>query len=795
MPAEFIRWFETLDNRDVPLVGGKNASLGELVRELRSEGVRVPDGFATTAAAYWAFLDANGLREPIATALGRLATGDASLAETGSAIRARFRASAFPPPIADAIRSAYRELGHRGGHGEVDVAVRSSATAEDLPHASFAGQQESFLNVRGEEALLTACRECFASLFTDRAIAYRDRLGFDHLRIALSVGVQRMVRSDRAGAGVLFTLDTDTGFPNVVLIHAAWGLGENIVKGTVTPDQYLVFKPILDDPRRRPILARSLGSKAWRMIYGRNGAPTENVETTDAERAALVLSDEEILTLARWGAAIERHYGMPMDVEWAKDGDTGAIFVVQARPETVQSRRDAGVLRVFDLRERGEALASGQAVGEAIVAGQVRVVTTAQSADAFPAGAILVTRRTDPDWVPLLRRAAGIVTDQGGRTSHAAIVSRELGIPAIVGTGDATTALPDGREVTLSCAEGPVGRVYRGRLGFDATELSLQDLPVTRTRILLNIASPQAAMRWWRLPCRGIGLARIEYLVNDEIKIHPMALVRPDAVTDPDARAAIAELTRGYEDRAEYFVERLTQGIATIAASRWPDPVIVRTSDFKTNEYANLIGGAAFEPREENPMLGWRGASRYYSEGYREGFALECRAIRLAREEIGLDNIVVMIPFCRTPEEADRVLAVMAENGLRRGENGLQVYVMAEIPSNVLEADAFAERFDGFSIGSNDLTQLVLGVDRDAESLAYLFDERRPSVRRMIRDLIRTAHAAGRPVGICGQAPSDHPEFAAFLVECGIDSISLNPDSVLAGLRTVAAAESRLSPV
>jgi pyruvate,water dikinase len=433
-------------------------------------------------------------------------------------------------------------------------------------------------------------------------------------------------------------------------------------------------------------------------------------------------------------------------------------------------------------------------VGEAIVAGPVRVVTTPQSAAAFPAGAILVTRRTDPDWVPLLRRAGGIVTDQGGRTSHAAIVSRELGIPAIVGTGDATTALPEGSEVTLSCAEGPVGRVYRGRLAFASTELSLQDLPVTRTRILMNIASPAAAMRWWRLPCRGIGLARIEYLVNDEIKIHPMALLRPAAVTDPDARAAIAELTRGYEDPAEYFVERLAQGIATIAASRWPDPVIVRTSDFKTNEYANLIGGASFEPREENPMLGWRGAARYYSEGYRDGFALECRAIRRAREEIGLDNVVVMIPFCRTPEEADHVLEVMAQNGLRRGERGLQVYVMAEIPSNVLEADAFAERFDGFSIGSNDLTQLVLGVDRDAESLAYLFDERRPSVRRMIRDLIRTAHAAGRPVGICGQAPSDHPEFAAFLVECGIDSISLNPDSVLAGLRTVAAAESRLPP-
>jgi pyruvate,water dikinase len=794
MPEDFVRWFETLSNRDVPLVGGKNASLGEMVRELRSEGVRVPDGFATTAAVFWAFVDANGLREPIANALARLARGEASLAETGAAVRARFHESAVPEPIADSIRAAYHELGRRCGEGEVDVAVRSSATAEDLPQASFAGQQESFLNIRGEEALLAACRDCLTSLFTDRAIAYRDRMGFDHMRIALSIGVQRMVRSDLAGAGVLFTLDTDTGFPNVVLIHAAWGLGENVVKGTVTPDQYVVFKPILDDARRRPILARTLGSKALKMIYGQAGAPTENVETTSAEREAYVLADEEILTLARWGAAIERHYGQPMDVEWAKDGRTGTIFVVQARPETVQSRKDAGVLRVFDLRERGEALASGQAVGEAIVAGPVRVVITPQSADAFPAGAILVTRRTDPDWVPLLRRAAGIVTDQGGRTSHAAIVSRELGIPAIVGTGDATAALPEGGEVTLSCAEGPVGRVYRGRLAFESVELSLEDLPVTRTRIMMNIASPAAAMRWWRLPCRGIGLARIEYLVNDEIKIHPMALLQPDKVTDPDARAAIAELTRGHEKPAEYFVERLARGIATIAASRWPDPVIVRTSDFKTNEYANLIGGARFEPHEENPMLGWRGAARYYSEGYRDGFALECRAIRRAREEIGLDNVVVMIPFCRTPEEADRVLAVMAENGLRRGENGLQVYVMAEIPSNVLEADAFAERFDGFSIGSNDLTQLVLGVDRDAESLAYLFDERRPSVKRMIRDLIRSAHAAGRPVGICGQAPSDHPEFAAFLVECGIDSISLNPDSVLAGLRTVAEAESRLQP-
>ena len=791
-PAGFVRWFETLSNRDVPLVGGKNASLGEMVRELGPQGVRVPDGFATTAAAYWAFVDANGLRQPIASALARLAAHERSLAETGAAIRARFQESAVPEAIADAIRSAYRALGRRSGEGEVDVAVRSSATAEDLPHASFAGQQESFLNVRGEEALLAAWRDCVTSLFTDRAIAYRDRMGFDHLRIALSVGVQKMVRSDLAGAGVMFTLDTDTGFPNVVLIHAAWGLGENVVKGTVTPDQHVVFKPKLDDPERRPILARTVGSKALKMIYAQGGgSPTVNVETTSAEREAFVLADEEILTLARWGMVIERHYGRPMDVEWAKDGRTDAIYVVQARPETVQSRKDAGVLRVFELREEGEALVSGQAVGEAVVAGPVRVVTTPQSADAFPTGAILVTRRTDPDWVPLLRRAAGIVTDQGGRTSHAAIVSRELGIPAIVGTGNATAALPEGDEVTLSCAEGPVGRVYRGRLDFESVELSLQDLPVTHTRIMMNIASPAAAMRWWRLPCRGIGLARVEYLVNDEIKVHPMALVQPDKVTDSEAQVAIAQLTRGYDKPAEYFVERLARGIATIAASRWPDPVIVRTSDFKTNEYADLIGGAAFEPHEENPMLGWRGAARYYSEGYREGFALECRAIRRAREEIGLDNIVVMIPFCRTPEEGDLVLAVMAENGLRRGEEGLQVYVMAEIPSNILEADAFAERFDGFSIGSNDLTQLVLGVDRDAERLAYLFDERRPSMQRMIRDLIRSAHAAGRPVGICGQAPSDYPEFAAFLVECGIDSISLNPDSVLAGLRTVAEAESR----
>ncbi len=788
----YVLPFAELSSGDVALVGGKNASLGEMVRELSEAGVRVPGGFATTADAYRAYLRHNDLNSRLRELLEARERGESSLAETGQGIREAILAGDHPARLAEAVRTAYGELCRATG-GETAVAVRSSATAEDLPEASFAGQLESYLNVSGEEALLEACRKCFASLFTDRAIAYREEKGFGHLDVALSVGVQRMVRSDLAGSGVLFTLDTDTGFPDVVLVNAAWGLGESVVQGTVNPDQYSVFKPFLDREGVVPILEKSRGEKAHKVVYGTDGSGTESVKTTPEERTAHVLEDDEILRLARWGTAIEGHYGRPMDVEWAKDGETDELFVVQARPETVQSRREARTMRSYRLTERGERLCTGLSVGDAVASGPVQVLESAREIERFEEGSVLVTDRTDPDWVPIMKRAAAIVTDRGGRTSHAAIVSRELGVPAVIGTGDATDVLSDGREVTVSCAEGQEGHVYDGRLSFEVDEVNLEGLPEVRTRINLNVASPAAAMRWWRLPVDGVGLARMEYLINSVIRIHPMALVRYDELDDVDRRR-VDELTVGWRDKTEYFVEHLARGIGTIAASRYPDPVLVRTSDFKTNEYAELVGGEKFEPREENPMLGWRGASRYHSEGYREGFALECRALRRVREEMGFENVVVMIPFCRTVEEADRVLGAMSEHGLRRGEDGLQVWVMAEVPSNVLQAAEFAERFDGFSIGSNDLTQLVLGVDRDAASLAELFDERNPSVKKMIRTLIAEAHAAGRTVGICGQAPSDHPEFAEFLVRAGIDSISLTPDSVVGVIRRLAEVEREMGP-
>ncbi|NPV08639.1 MAG: phosphoenolpyruvate synthase [Anaerolineae bacterium] len=778
--SSYIRWFEDLSSEDVASVGGKNASLGEMIRSLGEKGVRVPGGFATTAQAYWAFIEANGIAARLREELAGLESGEQTLQEAGRAIRRLFCQGRFPEALAEGIRSAYRELSRRFGVPEVDVAVRSSATAEDLPEASFAGQQETFLNVRGEEELLDSCRSCFASLFTDRAISYRQDRGFDHLSVALSVGVQKMVRSDKAGAGVMFTLDTESGFPGVVVINAAWGLGETVVQGRVNPDEYQAFKPLLEDRAKRPIIEKLMGAKERKMVYATGGTQTtKEMETTAGERHSFVLTDDEILQLARWGVAIEEHYGRPMDIEWAKDGDTNELFIVQARPETVQSQREATSLKTFTLLETAEPILSGLAIGQAIASGRVNVIESPQEMGRFQDDAILVTGMTDPDWVPIMRRAAGIITDHGGRTSHAAIVSRELGIPAIVGTGRATKVLKDGQEITMSCAEGDEGHVYEGLLQYEATEIDLSQIEEVSTPLMMNIGSPAASFRWWRLPTRGVGLARMEFVINNAIKVHPMALVEFDRLQDRAARAEIERLTEGYRSRTEYFVELLALGIAKIAASQYPNPVIVRMSDFKTNEYANLIGGRQFEPEEANPMLGFRGASRYYSDAYRPGFALECRAVKRAREEIGLDNVVVMIPFCRTPEEADRVLEVMAENGLRRGENGLQVYVMAEVPSNVTLADRFSERFDGFSIGSNDLTQFVLAVDRDSAALAHLFDETHEAVKRTISELIRAAHAAGRKVSICGEAPSNHPEFAVFLVEEGIDSISLEPDSVV----------------
>ncbi|MBN9316727.1 MAG: phosphoenolpyruvate synthase [Devosia sp.] len=793
-PTDQIAWFETLRRSDVGRVGGKNSSLGEMVQALAASGIQVPAGFATTADAYWGFIEANDLRSRMTELLAAWDDKRASLAETGEAIRRLFLKSAWPEPIAQAIRASYRELCRRSGGGEIDVAVRSSATAEDLPDASFAGQQETFLNIKGEDALLAACRRCYASLFTDRAISYRKAKGFDHMKVALSIGVQRMVRADLGASGVMFSIDTETGFDKVVLIDGAWGLGENVVQGAVDPDEYVVFKPFLGRDGVVPIIEKKRGTKAIKMIYAAGETPTRNVPTSKAERASFVLSDAEIVRLAGWAVAIEQHYGCPMDMEWAKDGRTGELFIVQARPETVQARRGSGVLRSYHIREHGRTLLTGLAIGEAAVSAPVCLLESAKDIDRFIDGSVLVTSTTDPDWVPIMKRAAAIVTDHGGRTSHAAIVSRELGLPAIVGTGKATELLHDGQEVTINCAEGDEGAIYEGPADIAIETLDLQSLPQTGTKVMLNLANPGAAFRWWRLPADGVGLARMEFVISNAIRVHPMALVKFDQLRDDAARLEIERLTTGYESKTEYFVDQLSRGLARIAAAAYPKPVIIRMSDFKTNEYAGLIGGAGFEPLEENPMIGFRGASRYYSPRYRDGFALECQAIARLRKQLGFDNVVVMIPFCRSVIEADRVLEVMAGNGLRRGEDGLQVYVMCEIPSNVVLAAEFAKRFDGFSIGSNDLTQLTLGVDRDSEELAGLFDEQDPAVKWMIDSVISAAHKAGAKVGLCGQAPSDHPEFARFLVECGIDSMSVSPDSFVAVKHQVAAAEAARKP-
>ncbi|WP_353476424.1 phosphoenolpyruvate synthase (plasmid) [Salipiger sp. H15] len=785
-----LKWFEDLTRDDVPEVGGKNASLGEMVSRLGGEGIRVPPGFATTAAAYRRYVTANGLDAVLSDQLGQLAEGRIPLAEAGQRIRAALAAGKWPEEIESAIRTAYRALAERVGEAEPAVAVRSSATAEDLPDASFAGQQETFLNIRGEAALLAACRRCYASLFTDRAITYRQIKGFDSLAVALSIGVQQMVRSDEGGSGVMFSLDTESGFDKLVLINAAWGLGENVVQGALSPDEYQVYKPFLGREGLVPILHKALGAKEIKMIYGAGPeTPTRNVPTSKAEREGFVLSDAEILELARMAVKIERHYGQPMDMEWARDGLGGPLYIVQARPETVQSRVGGHAFRSYRLGKTGAPLLTGLSVGGAVATGEVCLIESAAEIGRFRDGAVLVTSTTDPDWVPIMKRAAAIVTDHGGRTSHAAIISRELGVPAIVGTGSATHLLHDGQQVTVSCAGGDEGVIYAGKAEFEVEETRLDEIPRTRTKVMLNMANPAAAMRWWRLPADGVGLARMEFVISNEVKVHPLALTRYDSLPEGPDRAAIDRLTRGHADRTEYFVETLARGLSRIAATWYPNPAIIRMSDFKTNEYAGLLGGAAFEPREENPMIGFRGASRYYSEAYRDGFALECRAIRRLRETLGFDNAVVMIPFCRTVGEADRVLEVMAEHGLRRGENGLEVYVMCEIPSNVIEAEAFAERFDGFSIGSNDLTQLTLGVDRDSEALASLFSERDPAVLWMIETVIAKARKAGRKIGLCGQAPSNHPDFARLLVRAGIDSISVTPDSFLAVKHHVAEAE------
>ncbi|MBI5701657.1 phosphoenolpyruvate synthase [Candidatus Saganbacteria bacterium] len=794
MSNKYIRFFDDLKAADVPIVGGKNASLSEMYSNLKDQGIPVPNGFATTSEAYWRFVEENHIKEKFAALIAQYQKNPKTLSKVGLAIRDLFLGSKIPDELNDAIISSYRELSKSYNVKNADVAVRSSATAEDLPDASFAGQQETFLNITSEEELLDACRRCYASLFTDRAIAYREEKKFDHLKVALSIGVQKMVRSDLAGSGVMFSLDTDTGFRDVVIINASWGLGENIVQGTVNPDEYILFKPLLDKENFTPILEKTVGAKEKKMIYMKSGPKkTKNILTTTKEQRSYVLNDKEILQLAKWAVIIEKHYGKPMDMEWAKDGKTGDLFIVQARPETVESRKEAFAFKEFRLLEKGKVLIEGMAVGQAIISGKAQVIKNPKDIGKFEDGSILITEMTDPDWVPIMRKAAGIVTDHGGRTSHAAIVSRELGIPAIVGTGLATQKLKHGQEITISCAEGEKGFVYEGLLKFDQIDVDLKNLPKTKTQIMMNIGDPAAGFRWWRLPTQGIGLARMEFIIINSIKIHPMALVKFKQLKDLKAKKKIGKLTAGYKDKTEFFVDNLARGISMIAASQYPYPVIVRMSDFKTNEYANLIGGAQFESHEDNPMIGFRGASRYYSEKYKDGFALECRAIKRVRDEMGFANVVVMIPFCRTTSEADNVIKVMEENGLKRGEKGLQLYVMAEIPSNIILADQFSQRFDGFSIGSNDLTQLTLGIDRDSAILAKLFDERNDAIKRSIKSLIETAHKFNVKVGICGQAPSDYPDFAEFLVECGIDSMSLNPDSVIEIIKSVALAEKKLT--
>jgi len=784
--SKYILWFEEIGIEDIPLVGGKNASLGEMYRELGAEGVKVPNGFAITAKSYQKIMESPGVLSGLKDAMHGLDKNDvADLMKRGKHARDLILGAGIPDDLWQAIEAAYDELCEEYG-ANTDVAVRSSATAEDLPTASFAGQQETYLNISGKSALREACSKCFASLFTDRAISYRIDNGFDHFKVALSVGIQKMVRSDLATSGVIFTLDTDTGFRDVVLITACYGLGENIVQGTVNPDEYYVFKPTFKKGHNA-IIKKNLGQKKIKMVYGIGDSKmlTRNVEVSAIDRRRFCVSDEDLLRLAGYAITIEDHYTekagepRPMDIEWAKDGITGELFIVQARPETVQALKDRDVLETYRLDEKGEVLASGKSVGEKIASGKARLIRDSGSLSMVEPGEVIVANTTTPDWEPVMKTASAIVTNRGGRTCHAAIVSRELGIPAVVGAENATENIDDGMLVTVSCAQGEKGLVYEGELPFHVDRVTLTDLKRPKTKIMMNLANPELAFSLSMIPNDGVGLARVEFIITSYIKIHPMALIYPEKVTDPKARNEIYYLTYGYKDKKSYFVDRLSEGVGTIAAAFYPNPVIVRMSDFKTNEYASLLGGKYFEPEEENPMIGFRGASRYYDEKYREGFALECEAMKRVREEMGLTNLVLMIPFCRRVDEAKKVLEEMAVNGLVRGENGLQVYVMCEIPNNVILIDEFSELFDGFSIGSNDLTQLTLGVDRDSELIAHDFDERDPGVMKMISMTIEGAKRNASHCGICGQAPSDYPEFAEFLVKEGIESISLNPDSVM----------------
>jgi pyruvate, water dikinase len=796
---KFVKWFEEIGAKDVALVGGKNASLGEMIRNLGNKGVNVPSGFAITVEGYKYVVEKAGIGAKIKDALADLNTHDMkNLAEKGRKIRNLITHCRCPEELEEEIRDCYRKMEERYGKN-VDVAVRSSATAEDLPTASFAGQQASYLNVRGEDDVLEKVIDCFASLFTNRAISYREDHGFDHLSVYLSVGVQKMIRSDLASSGVMFTIDTESGFRDVVYITGAYGLGENVVQGVVDPDQFYVFKPALKKGFKS-IVEKKLGTKREKLVYREDKAGTEQKKLKIEEQREFALSDEEILTLAKWACIIEDHYGVPMDIEWAKDGLTGDVFIVQARPETVHSSEDPASLRTYVLEEKGRLLLTGEPVGTKIGQGEVHVIEDSSEIHKFKKGQVLVTEMTDPDWEPILKMAGGIITNKGGRTCHAAIVSRELGVPCVISTGNATEVLKGAKEVTIDCSQGR-GCVYEGKLKYRVDEVEVSKLPRPNTRIMMNCSMPDAAFIQSRIPNDGLGLAREEFVINSYIGIHPMALIEYDKLkkkADSDEKLAavvrrIDEKSAAYADKRQFFIDNLAMGIGKIATGFYPNDAIVRFSDFKTNEYGKLIGGYLYEPQESNPMIGWRGASRYYDEKFKPAFGLECQAIKKVREEMGLTNVKVMVPFCRTPEEGRRVIKAMADFGLKQGKNGLEVYVMCEIPSNVILAEEFADVFDGFSIGSNDLTQLTLGLDRDSDLVAHIFDERNEAVKRLVKQVIDAAHnhRPRRKIGICGQAPSDFPEFADYLVGCGIDSMSLNPDVVLSTRLSVAKLEKR----